>query len=118
MIKQFRKLVRSITEYIYDSSGNNENTYFIDSYSQTYPTEDRARLFEYLMYNDTEEYSDYLALPHLQDKLKFFFEAIRKGFDSSTWPEKTVWEEKLDEKIKAREAAESGAQTGEPGSEE
>ena len=103
---------RTIWKYIYDSTGTNENTYFIDSYSQTYPTEDRARLFEYLMYNDDEEYSDYLAVPNLQNKLKFFFEAIRKGFDCSTWPEKTVWEEKLEEKIKAREQAEADAQAG------
>ena len=94
---------RTIWKYIFDEDGNNENTYFADAYSQTYPTEDRARHFEYLMYNDSYN-PDYIALcPHMQEKLKFFFEAIRKTFDTSDWPEKTAWEEKLEEKIAAYE---------------
>lgn len=94
---------RTVWKYIYDEYGKNDNTYFIDSYSQTYPTEDRARLFEYLMFNEDSDYSDYLAVPNLQDKLKFFFEAIRKSFDTSKWPEKTKWEEELDKRFAERE---------------
>ena len=36
-------------EYIYNytiNEENKENIYFIDKYSHTYPTEDRARIFE------------------------------------------------------------------------
>ncbi len=94
---------RTVWKYIYDEYGSNENTYFIDSYSQTYATEDRARLFEYLMFNEDSGYSDYLAVPNLQDKLQFFFGAIRKCFDTSKWPEKTTWEEELDRRIAERE---------------
>ncbi|MCR5324295.1 MAG: hypothetical protein K6E85_13640 [Lachnospiraceae bacterium] len=96
---------RTIWKYIYDEYGSNDNTYFIDSYSQTYPTEDRARLFEYLMFADESESSDYLAVPNLQDKLKFYFEAIRKCYDTSKWPEKTAWEEELDRRFAERESA-------------
>ena len=96
---------RTIWKYIYSAYGDNSNTYFIDEYSQTYPTEDRARLFEYLMYND-DDYYDYIAVPNLQNKLKFYFEAIRKGFDTTGWPEKTVWEEELEKKIEAAQAQE------------
>ncbi|MBO4414976.1 MAG: hypothetical protein J5824_03220 [Lachnospiraceae bacterium] len=103
---------RTIWKYIYDEYGSNDNTYFIDSYSQTYATEDRARLFEYLMFNeDPSEYSDYLAVPNLQDKLQFFFGAIRKCFDTSKWPEKTTWEEELDRRIAQREKTDSDENT-------
>ncbi|MBP5331297.1 MAG: hypothetical protein J6Y89_05545 [Lachnospiraceae bacterium] len=68
---------RTIWKYIFDEDGSNEDTYFADAYSQTYPTEDRARMFEYLMYNESY-HPDYIALsPHLQENLKFYFEAIR-----------------------------------------
>lgn len=36
-------------KYVYDEN-NLDDSYFVDGYSQTYPTEDRARVFEHLMF--------------------------------------------------------------------
>lgn len=80
------------SKYTFDSAKDKDNIYFTDTYALTYPTEDRARLFEYLMvYNGTE----YMESPHLRAKLHYFFDYIRKAFDTTGWPEETAWEEKL-----------------------
>lgn len=88
---------RTVWKYIYYTA-DLENTYFCDEYSQTYPGEDRARCFEYLMYGEKDGYK-YMDAPHIQEKLKLYFRYIREAFDDSTWPEKTTWEEKLDNYI-------------------
>lgn len=72
-----------------------EDTYFCDEYSQTYSGEDKARCFEYLMYGERDGYM-YMDAPRIQEKLALYFKYIREAFDDSTWPEKTIWEEKLD----------------------
>ncbi len=98
---------KPVYKYIF-SSDNIENAYFIDDYAQTYPGEDKARLFEYLMYPD--DYSDYMQAPHIREKLHVYFNRIRRVFDTSTWPEETAWEQKLreaDEKY-GGDAAETG----------
>lgn len=82
-------------DYIY-SLANKNNSYFVDSYSQTYPTEDRARMFEYLMY--PSEYEDFFESEHILHKVSRYFELIREYFDTTGWPEVTVWEERLAEK--------------------
>lgn len=77
-------------EFIADWDQKKSNDYFIDSYSMTYPTEDRARIFEYVMEDDSWfEFSDY---PHILEKLKYWAETIRNGFDTTGWPEQTYWE--------------------------
>ena len=57
--------------------------------------------------------TDYLQIPHLQDKLDFYFKTIRKCFDTTNWPEQTIWEEKLAEKMAAREEAEAALENTE-----
>lgn len=79
--------------YLY-SSDDIENSWFTDSYAQTWPTEDRSRLFENLMYY---QFTDYFKSEHMRDKLKFYFSYIRKCFDTTGWPEETSWEQKLRE---------------------
>ena len=78
-------------KYIYDEYSNPDG-YYADSYSQTYPTEDRARLFEYLIYPG---YASYFESPYMRAKLHFYFDYIREYFDTDGWPEQTFWEEKL-----------------------
>lgn len=68
--------------------------WFINRYSRTFPTEDRAVLFETLMRAGTG--AAYLKSPHIALKLARYFSAIRNAFDPmGEWPE-TFWEEKLD----------------------
>ncbi len=74
---------------------NYELVYFVNSYGKTFPTEDRATLMETLL-SEEGIVDECFAGRHLQDKLGYFFECIREGFNTSAWPEKTSWEEALD----------------------
>ena len=76
-----------------DSYENNDNIYFINSYSKTYQTEDVAELMAYLLGDDTTP--EYYSSKHLQEKCKIFFKYIRNNFDVSDWKEKTIWEARL-----------------------
>ena len=74
--------------YYYDGYDD----YFIDIYSRTYPGEDRARIMEYAMIGADFCFDTY---PGLVDKLEYYAECIRDGFDTTGWPEVTKWEEML-----------------------
>lgn len=81
--------------YRYTYSSAKEKAYFVDSYSMSKATEDRARLFEYLMRYDKEYNSKYMESEAMRKKLHLYFENIRKCFDTTGWPDETVWEHKL-----------------------
>ena len=72
-----------------------EEVYFIMPYNKTFQTEDVADLMAKLMAG--EEPPAYYKSSHLQAKCKYVFEAIRKGFDTKGWPEKTCWEQRLEQ---------------------
>lgn len=86
-------------EYSYDYQSEFEpipegcEDYFLDSYSTVKPTEDRARIMEQAM----TEYGGWLfeEYPRLYDKLSYYCECIREGFDTTDWPETTLWEQYL-----------------------
>lgn len=81
-------VVSPFSKYTYDY-GNDSDYWFIDTYSLTTASEDRARLFEYLMrYSGT----DYFRNEHLRAKLHTYFDYIRKSYDTTNWPEETIWE--------------------------
>lgn len=67
--------------------------YFIDHYAMTNPTEDRARTLEYGMYPHMEWRFDEMA-PALE-KLRWYAACIRDAFDTTLWPEVTLWEQYL-----------------------
>lgn len=70
------------------------SVYFINRYSKTYPTEDRAVLFETLMRAVPE--APYMRSPHIIMKLDYYFAAIRFCLDpEGEWTEPTFWEERL-----------------------
>lgn len=89
------------TEYTtWDESyygGNTEEVYFIDTYSKTFPTEDRAQLMGAFLSQLEGEMPAYFASPHLQAKLEYYFQCIRDTFDTTGWPERTSWEQALGE---------------------
>ncbi|MGM9973200.1 MAG: hypothetical protein ACI33K_04055 [Clostridiaceae bacterium] len=70
-----------------------DEVYFVDSYSKTSPTEDRARLMEYSLLREGPP--DYMKGKHMQAKLRYYYSAIRKGWDTTGWPEVTAWEKVL-----------------------
>lgn len=65
--------------------------YFIDDYSCSFPTEDRARILEYAMIQT----GDYFSHEGLREKLAYYSACIRYYFDTTGWGEETTWEQPL-----------------------
>ena len=63
--------------------------FFVDAYAMTDLREDRAATFAEAIRRGPGAYTD---SPALWLKLSAFSEAIRAGFDTEGWPEKTIWE--------------------------
>ena len=76
-------------------AGNREDypDFFADEYAMENMKEDRARTFEDAMLYGAGVYED---KPALWLKLNCFAAAIRAHFDTTGWPEKTLWEQALD----------------------
>lgn len=79
-------------KYVYDLEmyDSLSDVYFIDSYAMTYPTEDRARLFEAIM-GEAYTYMEFEKTPNLQEKIEYFSECMRQTFDTTGW-EDVHWE--------------------------
>lgn len=75
--------------------GDMDSVYFIDPYSTTFPTEDRARLMEYVLASPGGRPDSAFSGVHLQAKLTYYFQCIRDIFDTAGWPEQTSWEAAL-----------------------
>ena len=74
---------------------NKYSKYFIDSYGTTYSTEDRAEIFGTIMDNvlsGITEDSTFSSGTILNDKMKYYCECIRDGFNTEDWPETLPWE--------------------------
>ena len=69
-----------------------ENRYFVDLYSMTYPKEDRARIMEYAMMDDQ---ADLFRSAPMQAKLKKLCQGIRKTFHLEKEPVTYRWEQYL-----------------------
>ena len=68
------------------------NRSFIDTYSMSFPKEDRARIMEYAM---TEGNESYFQSTTMQSKLKLLCEGIREAFGLKKSPETFLWEQYL-----------------------
>ncbi len=87
------RVPENLNQFIY-MMGDPADAYFVDDYSLTYPTEDRARLFEYVMNTDCGVI-DWEEAPHLRAKVNKFAACIREAFDTTGW-ENVPWEAFLD----------------------
>lgn len=67
----------------YENSG-----YFISRYSLTFPTEDRATLMAEIMSDKTILAEN----PGMAEKMAYYAACIRDCFDTTGWPESTLWE--------------------------
>ena len=65
---------------------------FVDTYSMTFPKEDRARILEYAM---TEGNETLFAASPLQFKLKTLCQGIREAYGLKKSPESYLWEQYL-----------------------
>lgn len=73
--------------------GDVEGSCFVDGYAMTYPSEDRARLFESVMSDELYQI-DFLEAPNLMEKINYYAKCIREVFDTKGW-EDVLWEEYL-----------------------
>lgn len=69
---------------------------FIDTYSMSFPKEDRARIMEYAM---TEGNEAYFCSPIMQAKLKQLCLGIRKAFGLTKSTDTFLWEQYLQESL-------------------
>lgn len=69
-----------------------ESGYFITEYSLTFPSEDRAVLMETAMCNYSWGFEQNAGR---KEKLRYYAACIRDCFDTTGWPETTVWEQVL-----------------------
>ena len=76
-----------------------ETRAFIDTYSMTYPMEDRARIFAYAM---TEGNEHLFATETMQAKLKQLCMALREAFDWKKTEAVLPWEQYLQEPLRMK----------------
>ena len=74
-------------------SGGDEGVYFVDSYSRTFASEDRARIMEFFMTRD-DDAQELIKSPAIKNKLQHMSSAVRSVFDTSGW-ENVRWERLL-----------------------
>lgn len=77
-----------------------EKRYFIDTYSMSFPNEDRARIMEYAM---TEGNGAYFQSTPMQAKLLTICQGIREAFGLEKSPETFLWEQYLNVSLAYRE---------------
>lgn len=68
--------------YTFDGESRQARIWFIDSYSRSFPTEDRARIMEYLFDPYADGLSEALQSPHLLEKARFYSYILRQCFPS------------------------------------
>ena len=73
-----------------------KNRYFIDLYSMSFPTEDRARIMEYAMQEGNEACFESKAM---QAKLKALCLGIREAYGLKKSPETFLWEQYLQKSL-------------------
>lgn len=99
---QWEKLNPDDFEYDYDYSANaqrdgseylqNETRFFIDTYSMSFPKEDRARIMEYAMESGNEAL---FQSPYMQEKLIKLCEGIREAYGLEKSEIVYLWEQYL-----------------------
>lgn len=71
-----------LDSYTFYGESSQSRIWFVDPYSRTFPTEDRARLMENLFNPVDEAPPEVLQAPHLLEKARFYSYILRKCFPS------------------------------------
>lgn len=80
--------------YRYDVEHDVDSVYFMDKYSKTFSTEDRATLFQNIMTYSSS--MTYMRSVNVIAKAQYYFNAIRQLLDpNGCWTEPTAWETML-----------------------
>ena len=86
-------------DYVYDGFNDPDQVYFIDTYSRTYPTEDRARIFENLYTGgETGQMLECFQAPALMKKSVYLCELLRSVYPSLDGEMRNTWEKGLPQK--------------------
>ena len=83
------------TDYLHrqdDKYLTGEKRAFVDSFAMSYPMEDRARIFEYALRDDSAEVFESATM---QSKLETLSKAIRYSFGWKKSEETYLWEQHL-----------------------
>ncbi|MBQ3230257.1 MAG: hypothetical protein IJB49_04485 [Clostridia bacterium] len=88
----------SSSKYTMYYESNPDRVWFVDEYARTFPTEDRARIFEYLFNNDLSLLEEWNNYPHLIEKAELYCRILRECFDSCKNSETLEWEKFLRER--------------------
>ncbi len=80
------------TRYTRWNEDDPEDIWFTDSYARTFPTEDRARIMEYLFNPEEEGISTMLDCDNLKYKARLYSYILRQCFDSCNTTEVHFWE--------------------------
>lgn len=80
----------------YEKKHKRDSVYFLDRYSKTFATEDRAVLFGTLLESDLND--EALSCPNVWKKLDYYSRAIRAVMDpdGTKWTEPTAWERRIE----------------------
>lgn len=77
--------IYDVTDTTWDVSGT---AWFVDPYSKSFATEDRARVFEFLFVGDAATFKS----PHLRAKADYLCELLRAAFPSVQKTDRAAWE--------------------------
>lgn len=83
------------TSYTVWEHGYGEAVWFIDTYSRTFPTEDRARIMEHLFHTDEPSSAEYFTYDNILYKARLYSYILRQCFPSCDIPEVLFWETQL-----------------------
>ena len=82
-----------LTAYTFYNESSQSRIWFVDSYSRTFPTEDRARIIENLFNPVDDGLPEVLQAPHLLEKARFYSYILRRCFPScAASSEPLYWE--------------------------
>lgn len=70
--------------------------WFLDSYSRSYPLEDRGRILEYLYAGEEGAYAQAFHETHIRDKAQYLCAVIRACFPSCAGADRLPWETLVD----------------------
>ncbi len=76
----------------YTADAEEGEVYFVDVYSKSSMVEDTAQIMANAMLNENDSRREVLSHEHLQRKLQWICKLYRENYDTTGWPEQTVWE--------------------------
>lgn len=84
-------------KYTLDYESSPSKVWFVDGYARTFPTEDRARIMEYLFNCSDLPLDEWKNCPHLIEKAELYCRILRECFPSCKNSKELPWESLFEE---------------------